>query len=281
MVELVDGAGTGLQTRDVDLERAVEGLARRERLVVDLHYFVGLDVATVAEVVHSAPGTVEATLRQARERLRQLVGTTMDDLMDQRLSAAARRWQDEQPPPPEVPLERLDESLRRGSPGAGSLAVAAVVLLVGGGAVARRGRAEPRRPPRIRALPTRHPHRTRRRPPCEERRPVPRPGAGASGGSATACGSTPFDDVSATGHISGTVHPGDTLAFDVVLEAPGVVSLHPCPDYTITFGALTTTRQLNCAQVPYLASLVRSSGKVTGVPTGAAGRDAGRSSGCA
>jgi len=50
----------------------------------------------------------------------------------------------------------------------------------------------------------------------------------------------------------------------VALEAPGVVGLHPCPDYTITFGALTTTRQLNCAQVPYLASLVRSSGKVTG-----------------
>ncbi len=74
VVELVDGAGTGLQSRDVDLERAVDGLMRRERLVVDLHYFVGLDVATVAEVVHLAPGTVEATLHQARERLRQLVG---------------------------------------------------------------------------------------------------------------------------------------------------------------------------------------------------------------
>ena len=74
VVELVDRAGGDLQTRDIDLERAVEGLVRRERMVVDLHYFVGLDIATVAEVVHEAPGTVEATLHQARERLRQLVG---------------------------------------------------------------------------------------------------------------------------------------------------------------------------------------------------------------
>ncbi len=118
VVELVDGAGSGVQTRDIDLERAVEGLPRRERLVVDLHYFVGLDIPTVAEVAQASPGTVEATLRQARERLRQLVGTTMDDLMDQRLTAAALRWQEEQPPPPAVPVERLDEHLRRGSPGA-------------------------------------------------------------------------------------------------------------------------------------------------------------------
>ena len=57
VVELVDGAAArALQTRDVDLERAVEGLGRRERLAVDLHYFVGLDLATVAEVMHGAPG---------------------------------------------------------------------------------------------------------------------------------------------------------------------------------------------------------------------------------
>ena len=33
--------------------------------------------------------------------------------------------------------------------------------------------------------------------------------------------------------------------------------------YTITFGTLSTTRQLNCGEVPYFASLVRSSDKVT------------------
>jgi RNA polymerase sigma-70 factor (ECF subfamily) len=74
VVELVDRAGSGRQTRDIDLERAVEGLPQRERLVVDLHYFVGVDIETVAQVVHATTGTVEATLLQARERLRELVG---------------------------------------------------------------------------------------------------------------------------------------------------------------------------------------------------------------
>jgi hypothetical protein len=74
---------------------------------------------------------------------------------------------------------------------------------------------------------------------------------------------TPYDTLSASGEISGTVHPGDTLVFDAALEAPGMVSLLPCPDYTITVGTLTTTRQLNCAQVPFYASLVRSAGHVT------------------
>lgn len=74
---------------------------------------------------------------------------------------------------------------------------------------------------------------------------------------------TPYDSVSASGRIPGTAHPGDVLAFDVALQAPGLVSLLPCPDYTVTIGTLTTTRQLNCAQVPFYASLVRSSGHVT------------------
>ena len=137
MVELVDRAGTGPQTRDVDLERAVEGLARRERLAVDLHYFVGLDLATVAEVVRGAPATVEATLHQARERLRLLVGD--DDRGPDGPAALrrGRRWQDEQPPPPEVPLAaaRRDPPAAA-SPGAAPWSRAAAVLLVVGGAVA-------------------------------------------------------------------------------------------------------------------------------------------------
>jgi len=74
---------------------------------------------------------------------------------------------------------------------------------------------------------------------------------------------TPYDGLSATGHIEGSLHPGDTLVFDAVLESPGLVSLQPCPDYTIAFGSLTTTRQLNCAQVPYFASMVHSDGEVS------------------
>jgi RNA polymerase sigma factor (sigma-70 family) len=59
---------------DVDLERAVAALSSRQRLAVDLYYFVGLDVATCAQVMGCAEGTVKATLHQARGRLRALLG---------------------------------------------------------------------------------------------------------------------------------------------------------------------------------------------------------------
>lgn len=59
---------------DLDLERAIRRLTARQRSVVDLYYFVGLDIATVAAVMGCAPGTVKATLHQARGRLRELIG---------------------------------------------------------------------------------------------------------------------------------------------------------------------------------------------------------------
>ena len=59
---------------DLDLERAVARLHPRQRQAVDLHYFVGLDVATTAQVMGCAEGTVKATLHQARTRLRILLG---------------------------------------------------------------------------------------------------------------------------------------------------------------------------------------------------------------
>lgn len=59
--------------RDLDLERAIARLSARQRLAVDLHYFVGLDVATCAEAMKCAEGTVKATLHQARARLRALL----------------------------------------------------------------------------------------------------------------------------------------------------------------------------------------------------------------
>jgi RNA polymerase sigma-70 factor (ECF subfamily) len=78
LVELVDQGAPPTAVHDVDLERAIEGLSRRQRLAVDLHYFVGLDVATVADVMGCAPGTVKATLHQARARLRDLLGDDDD-----------------------------------------------------------------------------------------------------------------------------------------------------------------------------------------------------------
>ncbi|HWJ83408.1 MAG TPA: RNA polymerase sigma factor [Nocardioides sp.] len=59
---------------DPDLERAIAMLPARQREAVDLYYFVDLDVASVAAVMGCAPGTVRATLHQARTSLRTLLG---------------------------------------------------------------------------------------------------------------------------------------------------------------------------------------------------------------
>ena len=69
-----DGHPVPFSATDLDLERAITRLSPRQRTAVDLYYFVDLDVATIAEVMGCAPGTVKATLSQARARLRDLVG---------------------------------------------------------------------------------------------------------------------------------------------------------------------------------------------------------------
>ncbi len=78
LVELVEQGAAPERPVDVDLERAITRLSGRQRQAVDLHYFVGLDVATAAEVMGCAPGTVKATLHQARARLRELLGDDDD-----------------------------------------------------------------------------------------------------------------------------------------------------------------------------------------------------------
>jgi RNA polymerase sigma-70 factor (ECF subfamily) len=76
-VELVDADRAVLDASpDLDLERAIAALTARQRLAVDLHYFVGLDIAGCAEVMGCAPGTVKATLHQARHRLREALAGT-------------------------------------------------------------------------------------------------------------------------------------------------------------------------------------------------------------
>lgn len=59
--------------RDIDLGRALARLAPRQRLAVDLHYFVGLRVIEVASAMGVAEGTVKSTLADARARLRTLL----------------------------------------------------------------------------------------------------------------------------------------------------------------------------------------------------------------
>jgi RNA polymerase sigma-70 factor, ECF subfamily len=56
---------------DLDLERAVQGLPKRQRLAVELHYFVGLTTAETAAVMSCAEGTVKSALHDARSNLRR------------------------------------------------------------------------------------------------------------------------------------------------------------------------------------------------------------------
>ena len=187
----------------------------------------------------------------------------MTDLMDERLSAAARRWQAAQPAPPGVPLERLDSTGSRSTrsrqvrwwqggwrQGGWRPVAAAVAAVLSGGvtvAVLRAGDRAPGGPSDTSSSPSQvqraqqvvpwrdlkaqHPTIARR----EHGRTV-----------------TPFDNVMAGGDIQGHVHPGDVLTFTVFLESATDVSLDPCPDYMIAFGATgARSWQLNCAQVPY------------------------------
>ena len=56
---------------ELDLAHAIAGLSGRQRLAVDCFYFVGLDIAETAAVMHCSEGTVKSTLSDARNRLRK------------------------------------------------------------------------------------------------------------------------------------------------------------------------------------------------------------------
>jgi RNA polymerase sigma factor (sigma-70 family) len=55
--------------RDAALTEAVRALPARRRLVVFLHYFADLPYESIAEALEIEPGTVAATLAQARQAL--------------------------------------------------------------------------------------------------------------------------------------------------------------------------------------------------------------------
>ncbi len=56
------------------VRRAVAELPERQRLVLFLRYFGGLDYQAIADVLEIKPGTVAATLSAARESLRARLG---------------------------------------------------------------------------------------------------------------------------------------------------------------------------------------------------------------
>jgi hypothetical protein len=178
----------------------------------------------------------------------------MTDLIDERLTAAARRWQAEQQPPPGVPLDRLDEPSGRPRPWRAVVAAAVVVVVIGGvvTALAARSHDDPRPLTTTTGTPTNQatPHHNLRAFDVPWRDlPAGHPDVRHREHGQVV---TPFDRVSATGTISGQVHPGDTLTFTAVLQSPTRLVLDPCPDFNVAFGKhYWHTWQLNCRQVPF------------------------------
>jgi RNA polymerase sigma-70 factor, ECF subfamily len=56
--------------RSVDVDHAISELPKRQRLAVELHYLLGLDVRECAAIMGCSDGTVKSTLHDARGRLR-------------------------------------------------------------------------------------------------------------------------------------------------------------------------------------------------------------------
>jgi RNA polymerase sigma-70 factor (ECF subfamily) len=71
----IDGVGVHTdRAADIDLERAVRRLPARQRLAVELHYFLDMPVTDVAVTMGCSEGTVKATLSHARARLGRELG---------------------------------------------------------------------------------------------------------------------------------------------------------------------------------------------------------------
>lgn len=62
------------ESRRVDLRRAVDGLPRRQRIAVTLHYYLDLPIAEVAQLMGCSAGTVKSTLHDARRNLTDRLG---------------------------------------------------------------------------------------------------------------------------------------------------------------------------------------------------------------
>lgn len=55
---------------NLDLRRAIDGLSARQKLAVNLFYYLDLPISEVASVMGCSEGTVKSTLSDARARLR-------------------------------------------------------------------------------------------------------------------------------------------------------------------------------------------------------------------
>lgn len=57
-----------------DVEAAIAGLPRRQRLAVQLRYYADLDVEDIAAAMRCSAGTVKSSLHEARRALRSVLG---------------------------------------------------------------------------------------------------------------------------------------------------------------------------------------------------------------
>ena len=77
-LQLVDDTADVPEQRSDDpdggLDAAIATLAPRQRLAVELHYYLGLSVAECAAVMSCSDGTVKSTLFDARANLRKILG---------------------------------------------------------------------------------------------------------------------------------------------------------------------------------------------------------------
>jgi RNA polymerase sigma factor (sigma-70 family) len=73
-VVLLDETAEPAAIRDIDVERAIDALSERQRIAVELFYFLDLPVADIATVMSCSVGTVKSTLSDARARLRDHLG---------------------------------------------------------------------------------------------------------------------------------------------------------------------------------------------------------------
>jgi RNA polymerase sigma factor (sigma-70 family) len=69
----VDPRPLTIEPADPALDIAVRQLPQRQRMAVELHYFLGLPVRECAEVLGVAEGTVKSALSDARAKLRTLL----------------------------------------------------------------------------------------------------------------------------------------------------------------------------------------------------------------
>lgn len=78
-VVLVDDPPAGQDTTathavTVDMWRAVQQIAERQRLAITLFYYADLPIRDVADVMQCSEGTVKSTLADARRRLGAILG---------------------------------------------------------------------------------------------------------------------------------------------------------------------------------------------------------------